>query len=53
MNYVYCKVCQCRHEVNEVEFVNIEEDIQGQDVMTFLCHSTEDAEMQTSHVYRR
>jgi hypothetical protein len=34
---VYCEWCQDWHYTDEVTFVNIEEDIEGQDVMHFEC----------------
>ena len=34
---VYCEWCQDWHYTDEVEFLNIEEDIQGRDVMHFEC----------------
>ena len=41
-NYVRCPCCNEKHEVNSVEFLNIEEDITGRDVMTFVCPETLD-----------
>ena len=35
--YVYCKACDEQHNTKSVEFVNIEEDIQGRDVASFNC----------------
>lgn len=35
--FVRCPVCDDDHNVEDVEFLNIEEDIQGRDVMTFRC----------------
>lgn len=40
--YVVCSACECRHDVDEVEFVNIEEDFCGRDLMTFVCPETEE-----------
>jgi hypothetical protein len=34
---VYCEWCQDWHFTDEVEFLNIEEDFEGQDVMHFEC----------------
>ena len=34
---VYCEWCNDWHYTDEVEFLNIEEDIQGRDVMYFEC----------------
>lgn len=34
---VYCKKCKEWKTETEVEFLNIEEDIQGRDVLTFNC----------------
>ena len=34
---VYCEWCHDWHRTDEVEFLNIEEDIQGRDVMHFEC----------------
>ena len=47
---VYCKHCQNWHLVKEVEFLNIEEDYQGRDVLTFICNFTNKEEK--SNVYR-
>ncbi len=35
--YVKCLKCGEYHSTKEVEFLNIEEDIQGRDLMTFMC----------------
>lgn len=37
---VICSECSEEHLTNEVEFVNIEEDIQGRDLMYFVCPVT-------------
>jgi hypothetical protein len=37
---VKCTECQSEHSVKEVEFVNIEEDFIGRDVMYFVCPKT-------------
>lgn len=37
---VLCTECSEEHETGEVEFVNVEEDIQGRDVMYFICPVT-------------
>ena len=34
---VYCEWCQDWHYVDEVEVLNVEEDIQGRDVLHFQC----------------
>jgi len=34
---VYCEHCSYWHFTDDVEFLNIEEDIQGRDVMHFEC----------------
>lgn len=36
---VYCQWCSNWHSTEDVEFLNIEEDIQGNDVMHFRCNS--------------
>lgn len=38
---VLCTECSEEHETSKVEFVNIEEDIQGRDVMHFMCPVTD------------
>ncbi len=38
--FVICPACDSEHFVEEVEPLNIEEDIQGQDVMTYRCIQT-------------
>jgi len=35
--FVCCPACDDDHEASEVESLNIEEDIQGRDVVTFRC----------------
>ena len=35
--WVHCTECKARKDALKVEFVNIEEDIQGRDLMTFKC----------------
>ena len=37
---VYCPECGEKHSAREVEFLNVEEDIQGRDVMHFVCPVT-------------
>ena len=37
---VLCQHCGVFHRTDRVEFLNIEEDIQGCDVMTFTCPKT-------------
>ena len=34
---VHCKDCKMFVDVDDIEFVDIEEDIQGVDVMTYVC----------------
>ena len=46
---VYCKGCKDHHPVNEVLFINIEEDEFGYDQMTFSCPY--DNETYTGTVY--
>lgn len=45
--------CECgeEHDSEEVEFLNVESDIQGRDVLTFLCSCSEDT--QKSLVFSR
>jgi hypothetical protein len=40
MMRVVCGECGDRHTVDEVKFLNIEEDFQGRDLMTFECLAT-------------
>jgi hypothetical protein len=37
---VVCKACGNEHETRDVEFLNVEEDIQGRDVIEFKCPET-------------
>lgn len=37
---VRCTKCGQEHQVKDVEFLNIEEDIQGRDLMTYTCPVT-------------
>ena len=39
--YVECAACKNQHTTGEVETLDIEEDIQGRDVLTFYCPVTE------------
>ena len=48
---VICPECNEKHSTTEVEFLNIEEDIQGRDVMYFVCPVTKTPTK--SLVYRR
>ena len=48
---VICLECGEKHLTTKVEFLNIEEDIQGQDVMYFVCPVTKTPTK--SLVYRR
>ena len=38
--YVRCAECQEQHYVAEVEFLNVEEDYIGRDIMHFVCPKT-------------
>ena len=46
---VYCFECSDHHTTEEVKFLNIEEDFQGRDLMTFECLETHTE--QKSNVY--
>lgn len=35
--FVLCPACDTEHDVDEVTVLNVEEDIQGRDVLTFEC----------------
>ena len=48
---VLCDQCGERHYTDEVEFLNIEEDYQGRDVMYFKCPVT--GKITSSNVYRK
>ena len=37
---VICCECSQEHSTTDVEFLNIEEDIQGRDIMHFVCPVT-------------
>ena len=37
---VICRECSEEHLTADVEFLNIEEDIQGRDIMHFICPLT-------------
>jgi hypothetical protein len=41
MYIVQCRECGEEHDTEKVHFVNVEEDIQGRDVFTFVCPKTE------------
>jgi hypothetical protein len=48
---VVCRECSEEHTTEEVEFLNVEEDMQGRDVMFYVCPVTQ---TQTSSlVYRK
>lgn len=47
--FVLCSACDTEHSVDEVEFLDIEEDFQGRDRMTFKCNCTNT--QQSSLVY--
>jgi hypothetical protein len=49
MNTVMCKSCDDEHDTKKVEFLDIEENVYGQDVMTYLCPIT--ANVEKSMVY--
>lgn len=40
MFIVKCRECCGEHNAEKVEFVNVEEDIQGRDIMHFVCPDT-------------
>lgn len=40
INYVLCKSCGSKHDTNIVQCENIEEDIEGRDVLTYKCPVT-------------
>jgi hypothetical protein len=46
---VYCKGCSTFHLVDDVEFVNISEGMQGEDRLTFVC--SVDGKTYTGGVY--
>ena len=46
---VYCSGCKELHNVNDVEFLDISEGMQGEDRMTFTC--PHDNETHTGTVY--
>jgi hypothetical protein len=37
---VFCQNCSGEHFTDEVEFTNVEEDMQGRDIMHFVCPVT-------------
>jgi hypothetical protein len=41
--FVMCAYCST-HDVKHVEFLNIEEDIEGRDIMTYRCPTTQDVQ---------
>lgn len=49
-NYVICPACDAEHDSSEVTALNIEEDIQGRDVLTYQCPYSNT--VQKSLVYR-
>jgi hypothetical protein len=51
--FVRCYVCDMWHRTTDVEFLNCEEDIQGRDVMEFVCPRGRShvAETQKSNVF--
>ena len=38
--FVQCSECGEKHKADEAEFVNIEEDFLGRDLLTFICPKT-------------
>ena len=48
---VICRECSEEHLTTEVEFLNVEEDIYGHDVMYFVCPITKTET--ESRVYRK
>ena len=48
---VICPECGEKHLTTEVEFLNVEEDMQGRDVMHFVCPKTKNPTK--SNVYRK
>ena len=48
---VICTECGENHSTTEVEFLNVEEDIQGRDVMYYTCRITN--QPTKSLVYRK
>lgn len=47
--YVPCPLCDHEHTTHQVKFLNIEENMYGEDVLTFVCPY---AGVQTSAVVR-
>lgn len=39
--FVWCAACDGNHTTDEVEFLNVEEDIEGRDVATYRCPDTQ------------
>ena len=39
-HFVICDECGDEHDAEEVQFLNIEEDMQGRDVVFFTCPNT-------------
>lgn len=39
--YVICKECSENHRTDTIELLNVEEDIEGRDVVFFVCPVTE------------
>jgi hypothetical protein len=46
---VVCRACDGEHDVPDVEFVSIEEDVHGRDLMTFECPLTRTEEKSVVH----
>jgi len=38
--FIKCAECQNQHLVDEVEFLNVEEDYIGRDILYFVCPET-------------
>jgi len=51
MHFVICSSCGDKHKVDDVEFLNIEEGLRGEDIMTYKCPVTD--ECVQSFVYRK
>lgn len=49
--FVNCPVCGEMHTTSEVEFLNIEEDIHGRDVLTYICPTSLTGEEGQALVY--
>jgi hypothetical protein len=45
--FVQCPFCNENHDIAKVKFLNIEEDIQGRDLVTFECLDFPDQPVQS------